>query len=165
MRKAEDPAPTAVGIGHVHLRVADLDRTLTFYRDVLGLALNAYGPDLGVPGAAFLAAGGYHHHVGLNTFESEGARPRRPGTRASTTSPSSTPTGASSPSRSGASTITIIPSMGPTTTARRSPCTCATPTKTASSSTTTARGSGGSTGKAGRSSKTNPSTRASCWRR
>jgi catechol 2,3-dioxygenase-like lactoylglutathione lyase family enzyme len=49
MRKAEDPVPTAVGIGHVHLRVADLDRALTFYRDVLGLTLNAYGPDLGVP--------------------------------------------------------------------------------------------------------------------
>jgi catechol 2,3-dioxygenase len=57
MHKAEDPVPTAVGIGHVHLRVADLDRALTFYRDVLGLTLNAYGPDLGVPGAAFLAAG------------------------------------------------------------------------------------------------------------
>jgi catechol 2,3-dioxygenase len=58
-------------MGHVHLRVAYLDRALTFYRDVLGLTLNAYGPDLGVPGAAFLAAGGYHH-VGLNTWESEG---------------------------------------------------------------------------------------------
>ncbi len=79
MRKAEDPAPTAVGIGHVHLRVADLHRALTFYRDVLGLALNAYGPDLGVPGAAFLAAGGYHHHVGLNTWESEGGTPPPPG--------------------------------------------------------------------------------------
>jgi catechol-2,3-dioxygenase len=89
MRQAGDPVPTAVGIGHVHLRVADPDRALTFYRDVLGLTLNAYGPDLGVPDAAFLAAGGYHHHVGLNTFESKGARPRRPGTRASTISPSS----------------------------------------------------------------------------
>ena len=79
VRKAEDPVPTAVGIGHVHLRVADLDRAVSFYRDVLGLALNAYGPDLGVPGAAFLAAGGYHHHVGLNTWESEGATPPPPG--------------------------------------------------------------------------------------
>ena len=79
MRKAEDPVPTAVGIGHVHLRVADLDRAVAFYRDVLGLALNAYGPDLGVPGAAFLADGGYHHHVGLNTWESEGGTPSPPG--------------------------------------------------------------------------------------
>jgi catechol 2,3-dioxygenase-like lactoylglutathione lyase family enzyme len=52
MRQVEQPipAPVAVGIGHVHLRVADLDRAVAFYRDVLGLTLNAYGPDLGVPG-------------------------------------------------------------------------------------------------------------------
>jgi catechol 2,3-dioxygenase len=46
MRPTEEPVPTAVGIGHVHLRVAVLDRAVAFYRDVLGLALNAYGPDL-----------------------------------------------------------------------------------------------------------------------
>src|SRR5215203_5727146 len=53
MRQVEQPipAPVAVGIGHVHLRVADLDRAVAFYRDVLGLTLNAYGPELGVPGA------------------------------------------------------------------------------------------------------------------
>jgi catechol 2,3-dioxygenase len=55
-------------IGHVHLKVADLDRAITFYRDVIGLTVNQrFGTQ-----AAFLGAGGYHHHVGLNTWESEG---------------------------------------------------------------------------------------------
>ena len=49
----------AVRIGHVHLRVADLDRAMSFYRDVLGFELTAYGADFGLPGAAFLAAGDY----------------------------------------------------------------------------------------------------------
>ena len=61
-----------VRIGHVHLRVADLARATAFYRDVLGFDVMAYGPDLGLPGAAFLSSGGYHHHVGLNTWESDG---------------------------------------------------------------------------------------------
>ena len=57
-----------VRIGHVHLKVADLDRALRFYRDVLGFELTQrYGKE-----AAFLSAGGYHHHIGLNTWESEG---------------------------------------------------------------------------------------------
>lgn len=64
-----------VRIGHVHLRVADLARATAFYRDVLGFDVMAYGPDLGVPGAAFLSSGGYHHHIGLNTWESEGGSP------------------------------------------------------------------------------------------
>ena len=64
-----------VRVGHVHLRVADLERATAFYRDVLGLDVVAYGPDFGVPGAAFLSAGGYHHHVGLNTWTSEGSAP------------------------------------------------------------------------------------------
>jgi catechol 2,3-dioxygenase len=59
-------------IGHIHLRVADLARATAFYRDVLGFDVMAYGPDFGLPGAAFLSSGGYHHHVGLNTWESEG---------------------------------------------------------------------------------------------
>ncbi|MBA2534327.1 MAG: VOC family protein [Rubrobacter sp.] len=62
-------------IGHVHLRVADLERATAFYRDVLGFDVMAYDPDLGVPGAAFLSAGGYHHHIGLNTWESAGGTP------------------------------------------------------------------------------------------
>lgn len=61
-------------IGHVHLRVADLDRAVQFYRDVLGFAVTGYGPDMGLP-IAFLAAGDYHHHIGLNTFYSSGGTP------------------------------------------------------------------------------------------
>jgi catechol 2,3-dioxygenase len=64
-----------VGIGHVHLRVADLDRAIGFYRDVLGLAVMQRWGDQ----AAFLSAGGYHHHVGLNTWESRGGSPPAPG--------------------------------------------------------------------------------------
>ncbi len=58
-------------IGHVHLKVADLERALAFYRDVLGFQLTQrYGRQ-----AAFLSAGGYHHHIGLNTWESAGGSP------------------------------------------------------------------------------------------
>ena len=64
-----------VRIGHVHLRVAALERATSFYRDMLGFAVSAYGPDHGLPGAAFLSAGGYHHHIGLNTWTSEGGTP------------------------------------------------------------------------------------------
>ena len=68
MRKSIHPD---VRIGHVHLKVADLDRALRFYRDVLGFELTQrYGKE-----AAFLSAGGYHHHIGLNTWESEGGSP------------------------------------------------------------------------------------------
>src|SRR5881392_2706255 len=63
-------------IGHVHMKVSDLDRALRFYRDVLGFELTQrYGRQ-----AAFLSAGGYHHHIGLNTWESEGGSPPPPGT-------------------------------------------------------------------------------------
>lgn len=65
------PIDPGVRIGHVHLKVADLERSLVFYRDVLGFELTQrYGA-----GAAFLAAGGYHHHVGLNVWESRGGAP------------------------------------------------------------------------------------------
>lgn len=65
-----------VRIGHVHLRVADLERALAFYSGVLGFEVTQrYGP-----GAAFLSAGGYHHHLGLNTWESRGGPPPPPGT-------------------------------------------------------------------------------------
>jgi catechol 2,3-dioxygenase len=58
-------------IGHVHLKVADLERALAFYRDVLGFDLvTRYGSQ-----AAFVSAGGYHHHIGLNTWESRGGTP------------------------------------------------------------------------------------------
>jgi catechol 2,3-dioxygenase len=63
-----DPIHPAVRVGHVHLRAADLDRSLGFYRDALGLGVTADGRPVGLP-AAFLAAGDYHHHVALNTFD------------------------------------------------------------------------------------------------
>jgi catechol 2,3-dioxygenase len=68
----------AVRVGHVHLRVSDLDRAIGFYRDALGLGVTADGRKAGLD-AAFLAAGDYHHHVGLNTWESAGGTPPPPG--------------------------------------------------------------------------------------
>ena len=67
---------SGVRIGHVHLKVADLARALDFYCGVLGFALTQrYGSE-----AAFVSAGGYHHHIGLNTWESAGGKPPAPGT-------------------------------------------------------------------------------------
>lgn len=63
--------PAGADVGHVHLKVADLARALRFYQGVLGMELTARLGDQ----AAFLSAGGYHHHVGLNTWESEGGTP------------------------------------------------------------------------------------------
>ena len=65
-----------VDIGHVHLKVADLDRALGFWRDVLGFEEQGRIGDE----AAFLSAGGYHHHIALNTWESKGGSPPPPGT-------------------------------------------------------------------------------------
>ena len=73
MADAIDPR---VDVGHVHLKVSDLERSIAFYRDVLGFELRQRVGDE----AAFLAAGGYHHHVGLNTWESHGGAPPPPGT-------------------------------------------------------------------------------------
>jgi catechol 2,3-dioxygenase len=65
-----------VDIGHVHLKVADIDRALAFYRDVLGFDVTQrYGDE-----AAFISAGGYHHHLALNTWESRGGSPPPAGT-------------------------------------------------------------------------------------
>jgi catechol 2,3-dioxygenase len=71
-----EPIDPAVDIGHVHLKVADIDRALTFYCDVLGFELQQRMGDQ----AAFISAGGYHHHIGLNTWESRGASPPPRGT-------------------------------------------------------------------------------------
>jgi catechol 2,3-dioxygenase len=71
-----EPIDPGADIGHVHLKVADLDRALHFYRDVLGFEVQQ---ELGDQ-AAFLSAGGYHHHIGLNTWESKGGSPPPPGT-------------------------------------------------------------------------------------
>ena len=71
-----NPIDPGVRIGHVHLKVANLDRALAFYCGVLGFELvQRYGTQ-----AAFISAGGYHHHIGLNTWESAGGRPPAPGT-------------------------------------------------------------------------------------
>lgn len=69
------PASPEVRIGHVHLRVSDLERAIGFYSGVLGLHVTQRFAS----GAAFLAAGGYHHHIGLNVWESEGGTPPPPG--------------------------------------------------------------------------------------
>lgn len=70
------PIHPQVGIGHVHLKVADLERAIAFYHGVLGFEVTQrYGSQ-----AAFLSAGGYHHHIGLNTWESQGGPPPPRGT-------------------------------------------------------------------------------------
>jgi catechol 2,3-dioxygenase len=69
------PIHSGVRIGHVHLKVADLERSLRFWRDVLGFEVTQrMGRE-----AAFLSAGGYHHHIALNTWESAGGSPPPPG--------------------------------------------------------------------------------------
>ncbi len=73
---AATPIDPGVNIGHVHLKVADIERALGFWRDVLGFEEQArYGDQ-----AVFISAGGYHHHIGLNTWESKGGSPPPPGT-------------------------------------------------------------------------------------
>ena len=67
------PIDPGVRIGHVHLKVAEIDRALNFYIGVLGFELTQR-----MPGAAFMSAGGYHHHIAVNTGESEGAPPPPP---------------------------------------------------------------------------------------
>ena len=64
-----------IDIGHVHLKVSDLERAIAFYSGVLGFELMQRMGD----SAAFLSAGGYHHHIGLNTWESQGGKPPSPG--------------------------------------------------------------------------------------
>lgn len=69
--ESEYTTPAQTHIGHVHLKVSDLDRALAFYRDLLGFELTTmYGEN-----AAFISAGGYHHHIGLNTWHSKGGSP------------------------------------------------------------------------------------------
>ncbi|MFL5259542.1 MAG: VOC family protein [Hyphomicrobiales bacterium] len=76
MTHASQPVAAGTRIGHVHLKVADIERALGFYCGVLGFQLmQRYGDQ-----AAFISAGGYHHHIGLNTWESKGGSPPPPGT-------------------------------------------------------------------------------------
>ena len=74
-QRGHHPIDAGTDIGHVHLKVADIDRALAFYCDVLGFELQQRIGDQ----AAFISAGGYHHHIGLNTWESRGAPPPPPG--------------------------------------------------------------------------------------
>ncbi|HUF86796.1 MAG TPA: VOC family protein [Thermohalobaculum sp.] len=75
LSNAPCPADPGVRVGHVHLKVADLERAIAFYAGVLGFdVMQKFGS-----GAAFLSAGGYHHHVGLNVWESKGGTPPPPG--------------------------------------------------------------------------------------
>jgi catechol 2,3-dioxygenase len=76
MIMSETAIHPGVRMGHVHLKVADLDRALGFYHGILGFDITQ---KLG-NSAAFLSAGGYHHHIGLNTWESQGGKPPAPGT-------------------------------------------------------------------------------------
>ena len=72
---SEASIPAGTRIGHVHLKVSDLERSIAFFRDLLGFELRmSYGHE-----AAFLSAGGYHHHIGLNTWESKDGDPPAPG--------------------------------------------------------------------------------------
>ena len=73
--QAAKPVDASVRIGHVHLKVSDIERALTFWRDVLGFEVMQRRP-----GAVFLSAGGYHHHVALNTWDSAGGPPPAKGT-------------------------------------------------------------------------------------
>ena len=72
-----NPIDPGVDIGHVHLKVSEIERALDFYCGVLGFELRARMGDQ----AAFISAGGYHHHIGLNTWQGEGAPAPPPGAR------------------------------------------------------------------------------------
>jgi catechol 2,3-dioxygenase len=78
MTTSDYPLPDDVRIGHVHLRVSDLDRAVAFYRDGLGFGVTMDARPHGIP-AVFLAAGSYHHHIAVNTFDGAGAAPPPPG--------------------------------------------------------------------------------------
>ena len=74
--QATEPIPAGTTIGHVHLKVSNIEKALNFYRDVLGFEVMLTDGQ----SVAFLSAGGYHHHIGLNTWESAGGKAPPPGT-------------------------------------------------------------------------------------
>ena len=148
-----------VKIGHVHLKVADLQRALDFDRGVLGFTMTTSRP-----GAAFISAGGYHHHIGLNTWESRGGSPPAPGTTGLYhTAILYPPAAVGDALRRLVVAISRSKARPTTASARRS--TCATPTTTASSFT------GTGPRRSGRSARTAAcgcipirSICATCWR-
>ncbi len=91
----DKPIDPRVDVGHVHLKVSDIERALAFYQGVLGFELTQRMGD----SAAFLSAGGYHHHIGLNTWESRGASAPPRARPVSITSPSATLTARRSQTR------------------------------------------------------------------
>ena len=129
------PIIAGTRIGHVHLKVADLDRALGFYCGVLGFELMQRMGD----SAAFISAGGYHHHIGLNTWESKGGHPPPPGTTGLFHTAILYPT---RPALADALYRVIRPassSTAPAITGSAKRCICAIPTRTASSSIGTGR--------------------------
>ena len=141
------PVAPGTRIGHVHLKVADLDRAIGFYSGVLGFELQQkYGDQ-----AAFLSAGGYHHHIGLNTWESRGGTPPPAGHTGLYHAAILYPTRARPRRRAApADRGRASRSTAPPTTGSRRRSTCATRTATASSSTGTGpRRSGRATPTAG----------------
>lgn len=140
-----EPIHPGTRIGHVHLKVADLERALGFYCGVLGFALmQRFGAQ-----AAFVSAGGYHHHIGLNTWESAGGPPPPPGTTGLYHLAILYPSRAALADALRRVEAAGLPSTGPATTACPRRSTCAIPTGTGSNSTATARRpSGRGTGRA-----------------
>jgi catechol 2,3-dioxygenase len=74
--RLDEPAPPQTKVGHVHLHIADVDEAVAFYCGVLGFEPQIVSAEMG---AAFISAGGYHHHLGLNTWVGRGAPPPPPG--------------------------------------------------------------------------------------
>ena len=131
-----------VDIGHVHLKVADIDRALAFYCGVLGFEEQARCGDQ----AAFISAGGYHHHIGLNTWESKGGTPPPPGHTGLYHAAIRYPDRRRSRMRFGVSSTQASRWTARRTTASARRCTCATRTATGSSCTATARAKSGRCG-------------------
>ena len=123
------PIIAGTRIGHVHLKVADLDRALGFYCGVLGFELTQRLSS----GAAFISAGGYHHHIGLNTWESKGGHPPPPGTTGLFHTAILYPTRAALADALHRVIRPAFRSTAPAITASAKRCICAIPTRTASS--------------------------------
>ena len=116
--------PAGTRIGHVHLKVADLERALGFYCGVLGFELTQRFGDQ----AAFVSAGGYHHHIGLNTWESKGGSPQRRAPPGCFTPQSSIPHAQRLPMRCTGCAARAFVSMPLATMASAKRCTCGTRT-------------------------------------